>query len=186
MAKTRKKKQVPTHPLYKDCKEAFDEFYNLDSQISEQWTISNNAKQKAQKLTIQRKTKSKTLHREIARAILARDLNLTDSELEFLSLKLPTGKKNERIGLLHDLVQRNMLFPKVNSERVVSLSKVYEIIGFETNLSQFIKNLNKKLDGLVNITHKVVSDERIVFEGLKSNPNDTKTWFELKFANQKP
>lgn len=142
-----------TNPVLEACRKTLQKKIRLDNRISEQYQIAGKAKRKAAQLEYQRRLYHVEMCKEITDEILSRDLGLNDTEYAFLNMPMRYKGSSQRthIRLLEDLVRRNFhaFYPPPSRESVISLSRIYTIVGIETKLSLFFKNLNKKFEGIL-------------------------------------
>ncbi len=92
--------------------------------------------------------------KELTDEILSRDLGLSEEELKFLTIPIRQEKSKTKIGLLQELIRRELrskYFIVTNSHISVTLAQINKAIGEETNRKLFIKNLNKKLEGIFTL-----------------------------------
>lgn len=117
---------------------------------------------KKQKRIAKINEKMDTLFIEICKAVtdelLSKDLGLSDEEVNFLTLPVRHEKSKTKIRLLQELIRRqlnSMYYIYINENRYinehisVTLTQIHKAIGKETDRKIFLKNLNKKFEGIM-------------------------------------
>ncbi len=185
--KMRKKKKEPINSIFEECSASVKDINSINSQISKQAQVIRKAKIEIGRLETHRHDRCKRFYKELTNTILARDLSLDDAELRFLTMNLSIGAEKGKVRLLEELIRRSQhdTYPNIDAFRTIDLSKVYEIIGIETDLTIFFKRLNRKLETIIKITPSEAY--RRIGNGRQGNRrDDERIRVKLEFIFQNP
>ncbi len=168
------------NPVLAACATEFRRDWVLSDKIAEQSAIAHKAKVQAKKWEQKQRDHHVVMCKAITDEILSRDLELDDKERKFLSMPIryyERGPQKVIMTLLEDLLRRDFhwFYPPVDKYRVISLARVYKIVGIETKLGLFFKNLNKKFEGILKIK---VGD----FNFMRLEPYNDKITVSIEFV----
>lgn len=148
MAKQRKY----LNPALRGCEELLKQDIYLGKKANAECVKIKKARNRAESFESQRKELHYKICSEIAKQILASDLNLDEKEYTFLTILIPQKfSTKKRIMLLEDLIRRNRhnFYPPIGERTIIKKVQIYKIIGTDTRIVDFFKRLNRKLEGFV-------------------------------------
>jgi len=141
------------NPILDACTDSLMEASSISEKMFEQYRISSKAREEAEKFQRQLRSQNIQTYKELAEEILSRDLGLSEEEYNFVTIQIRFSKDPGRktVPLLEELIMRNRntLYPPLDSQSKINLSKFYNIVGLDVDIDYFFKNLNKKLDGMI-------------------------------------
>ena len=168
------KKDKMTNPILDSCINLIKKENHIRNQKIKQYIIIREAQKKIDVLNSQQRAHHKILCKELSDEILSRDLQLDDIELDFLTMRLANKKFTKQpsrplLEILIDRKRNNSLFTYKEEYQILSLSRIYKVIGC-VDEKVFIKNLNKKLSGILKIILKRVIYNEEYLKNLKRFP----------------
>lgn len=131
---------------------AFKRMLVLRNQKNEHYRVIVKKQKRVAKINEKMDAHFPELCRAVTDEILSRDLGLSDEEFNFLTLPVRHEKSKTKVRLLQELIRRqlhSMYYIYINEHTSVTLAQIHKVIGEETDRGIFLKNLNKKFEGVM-------------------------------------
>ena len=178
------KKKKLTNPVLDSCANFIEKENSIRKQKSAQQAIIIKAQKEIDVLNLRQRAQHKIVCKELADEILSRDLQLDDTERDFLTMRLGKKKSSKEpsrslLEILIDRKRHNSLFVYREEYEFLYLSKMQKVIDYADE-KVFIKNLNKKLSGILRIILKRKVYNREYLKRLKRIPSE-KIALEIEF-----